>query len=39
MQKETISMSKKRIMFVCIHNSARSQMCEAFVRHYASDRF
>ena len=26
-------------MFVCIHNSARSQMCEAFVRHYASDRF
>ncbi len=32
-------MSKKRIMFVCIHNSARSQMCEAFVRHYAADRF
>ncbi|NCC65337.1 MAG: arsenate reductase ArsC, partial [Spirochaetia bacterium] len=31
-------MEKKRIMFVCIHNSARSQMCEAFVRHYANDR-
>lgn len=32
-------MSTKRIMFVCIHNSARSQMCEAFIRHYAKDRF
>lgn len=32
-------MEKTRIMFVCIHNSARSQMCEAFVRHYAPDRF
>ena len=32
-------MEKVRIMFVCIHNSARSQMCEAFVRHIAGDRF
>lgn len=32
-------MNKKRIMFVCIHNSARSQMCEAFVRHYAPEMF
>lgn len=32
-------MRKQRIMFVCIHNSARSQMCEAFVRHYAAERF
>ncbi|MCF7942198.1 MAG: arsenate reductase ArsC [Spirochaetia bacterium] len=32
-------MEETRIMFVCIHNSARSQMCEAFVRHYAADRF
>ncbi|MGE4454452.1 MAG: arsenate reductase ArsC [Sphaerochaeta sp.] len=30
---------KERIMFVCIHNSARSQMCEAFVKHYARDRY
>ncbi len=30
-------MKKKRVMFVCIHNSARSQMCEAFVRHYADE--
>jgi arsenate reductase (thioredoxin) len=26
-------------MFICIHNSARSQMCEAFVRHYADSQF
>lgn len=32
-------MEKTRIMFVCIHNSARSQMCEAFVRHFAGERF
>ena len=32
-------MEKTRIMFVCIHNSARSQMCEAFVRHYGGERF
>ncbi|MCK9286122.1 MAG: arsenate reductase ArsC [Sphaerochaetaceae bacterium] len=32
-------MIKTKIMFICIHNSARSQMCEAFVRHYAGDRF
>ena len=31
--------NRVRIMFVCIHNSARSQMCESFVRHYAGDRF
>jgi arsenate reductase len=32
-------MEKRRIMFVCIHNSGRSQMCEAFVKHYAPERF
>lgn len=26
-------MTKSRVLFVCIHNSARSQMAEAFVRH------
>jgi len=30
---------KKRILFVCIHNSARSQMAEAFVNQLAGDCF
>lgn len=32
-------MKKTRIMFVCVHNSGRSQMCEAFVKHYAPEQF
>lgn len=27
------------VLFVCIHNSARSQMAEAFVNHLFGDRF
>ncbi len=32
-------MEKKWVMFICIHNSGRSQMGEAFLRHYAGNRF
>lgn len=32
-------MNKIKILFVCIHNSARSQMAEAFVNTYHSDKF
>ncbi len=30
---------KSKILFVCIHNSARSQMAEAFVNRLCPDRF
>jgi arsenate reductase (thioredoxin) len=30
---------KKRVLFVCIHNSARSQMAEAFLNRICGDTF
>lgn len=32
-------MNKKSVLFVCIHNSARSQMAEAFLNQLCSDEF
>lgn len=30
---------KQRVLFICTHNSARSQMAEGFLRHIAADQF
>ena len=32
-------MKKKQVLFVCVHNIARSQMAEAFLKSLAGDRF
>lgn len=37
--KRYAEMMKARVLFVCIHNNARSQMAEAWLEHFHGDRF
>lgn len=32
-------MDKKKVAFICVHNSCRSQIAEALGKHFASDVF
>lgn len=32
-------MEKQKVLFVCVHNGARSQMAEAFMNHLCSDSY
>jgi arsenate reductase len=32
-------MDKIKVLFVCVHNSARSQMAEAFLKKYGGEKF
>ena len=34
-----MTVSKIRVLFLCVHNTARSQMAEAFLRGFAGDEF
>ena len=31
--------SKERVLFICVHNSARSQMAEEYLRYYGGELF
>ena len=39
MESESITVDKKKVAFICVHNSCRSQIAEALGKHLASDVF
>ena len=38
-EKEEAATRRKTVLFLCDHNSARSQMAEGFLKHYAAEHF
>lgn len=34
-----MEMFTPRVLFICVHNGGRSQMCEAFLQHHGGRRF
>jgi hypothetical protein len=39
LETQTGELVKKKILFICTHNSARSQMAEGYMKAKYSDRF
>ena len=38
-REDSMEDGKRRVLFICVHNTARSQMAEAYLREYADDLF
>ena len=38
-QAGVLTMDKKKVAFICVHDSCRSQMAEALGKHLAADKF
>lgn len=36
---DSLRISKKKVAFICVHNSCRSQIAEALGKHFAADVF